>query len=111
LWQRAVLRFRLDDETTDHPVATLTIDTPAGRLFVMAEAVQSGRTMLLSGLHVHGEHTRANRIGAANLLVLIPAFMELMDVDELVVTGGTRTTGAHPGQTPRRIRFARRADD
>lgn len=108
IWRKQDVRFTLEDETTEHPVATVRIDTPAGRLFAMAECMRAGRTVTLAGLHVHGERTSANNVGSANLMVLVQAFMEIIDFDELAVTGGLRTTGANPGQAPRRIRFTRR---
>jgi hypothetical protein len=111
LWRRDQIRFDLAEDATDHPVTTLTVDTPAGRLIVMATCLQSRRSMTLLGLHAHGETVGANAIGAANLAVIARAFMELMDLDELVVAGGTRTTGANPSRIPRRIRFARRDPD
>jgi hypothetical protein len=111
LWRRDQIRFDLAEDATDHPVTTLTVDTPAGRLIVMATCFQSGRSMTLLGLHTHGETFAANAIGAANLAVIVQAFMELMDLDELLVTGGLRTTGANPSRIPRRLRFTRRDPD
>jgi hypothetical protein len=107
VWCGADVSFELADMSTDHPVATIVGQTPAGLLFAMAEVVEAGRAMQLRGLHLHGEHAGPNDIGAANLLVLIAAFMEAMDVDELVVTGAARTTGAHPGRAMRPLRFTR----
>lgn len=109
IWRKQGIEFDLEADSVDHPVATIRIDTPAGRLYGMAECVQVGRSLRLAGLHVHGERTSANQVGAANLMVLVQAFMETMDVDELVVTTGLRTTGANPGQAPRAVRFARRS--
>nr|WP_294531012.1 hypothetical protein [uncultured Rhodopila sp.] len=111
LWRRDQIRFNLEDDATDHPVTTLAVATPAGRLVVMATCFQSGRSMTLLGLHTHGETFGANAIGAANLAVIAQAFMELMDLDELQVTGGIRTTGANPSRIPGRIRFTRRDPD
>jgi hypothetical protein len=108
IWRKQDVGFVLEEDTTDDPVATVHIDTPSGRLFAMAECMRSERTITLAGLHVHGDRTVANTVGPANLIVLAQAFMETMDVDELVVTGGLRTTGANPGKTPRPVRFARR---
>jgi hypothetical protein len=108
IWRKRDISFAVEDDTTDHPIATASIDTPVGRLFAMAEIVPAGRSLRLEGLHVHGERCGANHVGTANLPVLVQAFMEAMDVDELVVAGGVRTTGANSGQTPRLLRFTRR---
>ncbi len=111
LWRRDQIRFDLADDATDHPVTTLAVDTPAGRPIVMATGFQAGRSMTLLGVHTHGETFGANAIGAANLAVIEQAFMELMDIDELLVTGGIRTTGANPSRIPGRVRFTRRDPD
>ena len=109
IWRKQDVGFDLEDDSVGHPVATIRIDTPAGCLYGMAECTQVGRSLRLAGLHVHGDRTSANQVGPANLMVLVQAFMETMDVDELVVTAGLRTTGANPGQAPRTIRFSRRS--
>jgi hypothetical protein len=110
-WRRDQLWFELANDTTDHPIVTVTIDTPAGQLSAMAEPIRNGRSLLLRGLHVQSETVGRNTIGAANLTFMVRAFMEVMDLDELVVAGGLRTTGANPGRTPRERRFTRRAAD
>jgi hypothetical protein len=111
LWRRDQLWFELENETTEHPVATMIIDTPVGRLSVMAVPTRHGRSLTLRGLHVQSETVDRNAIGPANLAFMVRAFMEVMDLDELVVAGGLRTTGANPGRTPRERRFTRRAAD
>jgi hypothetical protein len=109
LWRRDQLWFSLATGFTQDPVATITVDTPAGRLLVMAEPEQTGRSMTLHGLHVQGDAVGPNDIGTGNVTIVVRAFMEVMCLDELLVAGGIRTTGANPGRTPARIRFTRRA--
>jgi hypothetical protein len=111
LWRRDQLWFELEDETTAHPVVTVVIQTPAGRLSVMAETLRQDRSLVLRGLHVQSEGLRRNAIGSANLAFLVRVFMEVMGLDELVVTSGLRTTGANPGRPPRERRFTRRPAD
>jgi hypothetical protein len=108
IWRRDQIRFVLDDDTTSHPIVNLVVETPSGRLVVMDEPFQMGRTMMLGGLHMHGEDVGANQVGVANLQTIVQALLEVMDLDELLVTGGVRTTGASPGSAPRTIRFTRR---
>ena len=108
IWQRHELQLDLDDVGSDHPVVTVVAYTPAGRLYAMAEPIRLGRVLTLVGFHMHGEWTAANTVGTANLMLLAQELMELMDVDELLVAAGLRTTGANPGKTPRRIRLTRK---
>jgi hypothetical protein len=108
LWRRDQIRFDLEDDVTHHPVAGVTIETPAGRLSVIAEVARLAGTLMLLGLHVQSESVDVNAIGPGNLRLIVHAFVELMDLYELVATGGFRTTGAHPGRTPRERRFIRR---
>jgi hypothetical protein len=97
IWRRDEVAITFLDGLVEHPVVTVTIDSPAGELRAMATPLLAGRTLLLTGFHMHGELTSANQVGATNLIVLAQALMEMMDVDELVVTTGLRTTGAKPG--------------
>jgi hypothetical protein len=107
---RPALVLSVPTDFTQDPVATIIVDTPAGRLLVMAEPERAaGRSMTLHGLHVQGETVGPNDIGPANVAIVVRAFMEVMCLDELLVAGGIRTTGANPGRTPPRIRFTRRA--
>jgi hypothetical protein len=50
LWRRDQLWFELRHDLTDRPIAAMTIDTPVGRLLVMAEAVKQERSLALRGL-------------------------------------------------------------
>jgi len=107
LWGHNEVAITLWDDMVDHPVVTAKVDTPAGELRVMAVPSLVGRTLVLTGLHIHGELTSANHVGAANLIVVAQVLMEMMDVDELIVAAGIRTTGANPGPRPGRIRISR----
>ncbi|HJS87971.1 MAG TPA: hypothetical protein VJ779_21165 [Acetobacteraceae bacterium] len=95
----------IDDLTSD-PVVTIGVETPIGRLGFMAEPEMVGAILILRRLHVQG--ASANRISAANLMVLAQTVMERMDLDGLVVEGALRTTGANPGRRPSILRFSRR---
>jgi hypothetical protein len=108
LWNSNDIRFQLADDDTDHPIVTLHIETPAGRLYAMAVVERLGRCIALLGLHVHGDRTAVNQVGSGNLRRVARAFMEVFDVETLLVTGGIRTTGARPGKGSRRLRFTRR---
>jgi hypothetical protein len=73
----------------------VAIDTPAGELRVMAVVEEAARIMTLKGVHMHGERAGAkNGVGPANLKLLAQIVMEGLDLDELIVEGALRTTGA-----------------
>ncbi len=106
-WSVSDIAFALDDDQTDDPIATLVVKAPGATLLVMAEFIvnRPGRTMKLTATHIHG--ATANTIGFANLKTIALAVLEGMDLDEIVIEGGIRTTGAGPGHTPRPFRFTR----
>ena len=108
MWKAADVRIVVDDDLSDDPVVTATITTPAGRLRVMAAVSLEGRTLVLAGLHMHGDHIGPRGFGMVNLRRLADAVMEVLACDEIVVEGATRTSGANPGRVPERLRFKRR---
>jgi hypothetical protein len=106
-WQPDDIAFDIVAEETDHPVATVSFETPAGQIQIMAELEEQGRTLRLIGLHIQG--AAANAIGIANLRMLAGTVMEEMDYDVIEVEGAIRTTGVGPGRRPGRLRFTRRS--
>ncbi|HUI19348.1 MAG TPA: hypothetical protein VL244_16900 [Alphaproteobacteria bacterium] len=108
MWKAADVGIVVDDDLSDDPVVTANITTPAGRLSVMAAVSFEGRTLVLAGLHMHGDDIGLGEFGMANLRRLADAVMEVLECDEIVVEGATRTSGANPGRFPKRLRFKRR---
>ncbi|EAU40970.1 hypothetical protein FP2506_18819 [Fulvimarina pelagi HTCC2506] len=96
----------LDPSLSDDPIFTAEIRTPLGSLDVMARVTIEGRSLALDGTHIGGDP--AKTWGPAALRNLAQAVMEKLDVDEIIVVGAVRTTGANPGRTPR-LRRLRRA--
>jgi hypothetical protein len=105
MWDAACLSFEVDADLTDHPVVTIVVQTPDGALRIMGDLELDGSTMTLLGVHVQG--AQANAVGAGNLKLLARLVIERMELDELVVEGAARTTGASPGRRPRVLRFTR----
>lgn len=106
-WQPGDITFDIIAEETDHPVATVSFETPAGQIRIMAELKEEGRTLRLIGLHIQG--AAGNAVGIANLRILADTVMDKMDYDVIEVEGAVRTTGASPGRRPGRLRFVRRS--
>jgi hypothetical protein len=106
-WPPAAIAFEPIDDGTDDPVMTLRILVPGGAILAMAEVELAGRVLVARRLHIHGEGLTANEAGPANLRVLARRLLEELDLDELVIEGAHRTTGAGPGRRPRRLRLTR----
>ncbi|QTC92775.1 hypothetical protein [Brevundimonas goettingensis] len=105
-WTPGDILITLDDDAVFDPVVTARIDTPDGPVWVMAEVLRSGPTLRLHGLHLHG--TGPNSLGVTKLRWLIQVVMETIDVDEIIVGGATRTTGANRGRRSGQQRFQRK---
>lgn len=75
----------------------------------MAEPIVAGRTVTLRGLNIHGIEVWTNQLGPFGLRRVVREIMELIDVDEVIIEGSARVTGAKPGRKPRPIRFSRKA--
>jgi hypothetical protein len=107
VWTAADIEIVLDDDFTDDPVVTARIHTPAGDLLIMAEVGSDRRELVRRGLPMQGMHIGPNALGWPRLRQLARAVMERMDVDAIVVEGAVRTSGAHRGGTPNKLRFTR----
>jgi hypothetical protein len=103
MWAVGDVAFEMLTDLTDDPVVTLLVSTPAGELAFTAEPALRGRTLILRRTHVQG--ARPGAVGGHNLAVIAQAVMRGMDVDELIVEGALRTTGARPGHRPRPFRY------
>jgi hypothetical protein len=106
MWTIEDIAFEVVNDLTDDPVVTVLVFTPVGEMAFTAEPVMRGRTLIFRRTHVQG--SRPGAVGGHNLAVIAHAVMKGMDVDELIVEGALRTTGARPGRRPRDIRYARR---
>jgi hypothetical protein len=95
-------------EQSDENIVVARVTTTAGTILVMAEVELAGQSLILSGVHVQGDDVKANEIGVPGLRRMIQEAMEELGVDEVVIVGAVRTTGAHPGRTPRPLRFTRK---
>lgn len=109
VWSAADIVIDLDNDLTDGSVATVTVTTPDGTLVVMAVVDILGRLGMFRDIHLHGVTLGANEFGLRRLRWVARAMMEAFDLDEAVIVGAARTSGAGPGHRPRPLRFARKA--
>ena len=93
------------DEDSD--VVFARIETPVGALLVVTKVEFAGSALILRELHVQGEDVEINQLRATGIRRIVRDVMETLDVDELIIEGAIRTSGAGPGRRPRRLRFCR----
>ena len=103
MWASGQITVEIDD--AEHPVAVLVITTPAGTLSLIGSVSIAGRLMRIDRAHVEG--LRIGALGRAGLNAIGRKLLEVADVDEIIIQGGTRTTGRTKGKVPRAIRFPR----
>jgi hypothetical protein len=101
-------QISIEIEDVDHPVAVCVIATPVGTLSLIGSISIVGRAMRIDRAHVEGLSVGA--LGRTGLNAIGRKLLEVADVDEIIIQGGTRTTGRTKGKVPRPIRFPRPAD-
>ncbi len=74
---------------------------PWGEIEVIAEMSREGDTLILRGAHV--EEPGAGSLGISELRQLGRLLGRQQGVRRVFVFGGTRTTGANPGHSPRPV--------
>ena len=104
-WCDSEISFEIIDDLTDDPVVAVWVRCPAGVLAFMGEPEMLGNVMVVRQTHV--QDSLRNVVGPATLRLLARVVMERMQLDELIIEGAVRTTGANPGRHPRPIRFRR----
>ena len=66
MWRPEDLSFEIEDDATSDPVVTVVFITPSGPLWMMAEPMMNGLTLVLKGLHMHGDDdVGPNSVGPA----------------------------------------------
>ena len=99
------ITFVLDETLSDDPIFTVSIVTPLGTLGLMAEIMFENGVVELRGLHIGGDP--ATEWGWSRLRTIARWATEVLDVDEIIVVGAIRTSGANPGRRPGRYRIRR----
>jgi hypothetical protein len=87
-------------------IITIRLETPIGLIELMAIVELDGRVLRAFGAHL--QNAKGARPGVGNLYAIAQFILERLDLDEAIVEGAPRTTGARPGHRPVQFRFKRR---
>lgn len=87
----------------DRDTMIVAIATPAGLVELIGTLKREGRVLRVDGAHVQG--LRPGALGRAGLNAIGRKLLEEADVDQVIIAGGTRSTGASRGKRPRPVRF------
>ena len=104
MWDGDQITIEID--LVDHPVMIVRISVPIGVIEVIGSISRVGHILHVDRAHVQGLAPGA--LGRAGLNAIGRKLLEEADVDEIIIQGGTRTTGRSKGKVPRPIRFPRR---
>jgi hypothetical protein len=96
-------RITVEIEAVDHPVMIVTVTMPVGTIEIIGSVTRRGRVLHLDRVHVQGLASGA--LGRAGLNAIGRKLLEEADVDEIILQGGTRTTGRNKGKRPPPFRF------
>jgi hypothetical protein len=91
-------------DASEGTVVTVRIAIPGGSIELMGEIAESGRSLLVTGVHIVVRGP-AGLLTKKTMEAIARRVMKEMDYDEIVVEGAARTTGARPGHRPRQLRF------
>ena len=89
----------------DRDVLLVDVRTPVGRCRIIGNVRQIGRILYVDIAHIDGLTPGA--LGRAGLNTIGRKLLELANVDEIIIEGGTRTSGRFKGRAPRTIRLLR----
>jgi hypothetical protein len=84
---------------TDGDVVELAATTEKGEVRIITGMTREGDTLILKGLHIDGPG--AGSLGLRELRDLATDLGRQQGARRVTIYGGTRTTGANPGHTPR----------
>ena len=101
MWKRAAITIEIG--LVDGEVMIIEVTTPVGLVQIIGNVTRVARVLYVRGAHIDGLHCGA--LGRAGLNAIARKLLEEADVDQIIVEGGTRTTGKNPGRPPKVFRF------
>jgi hypothetical protein len=97
--------YRLLDDGSEGPVATLVIDLPGATIIVMGELEDRDGGLVVDRVHISTSPVGARVLTRRVMAVIAARILEDTGYDWIIVRGAARTTGARPGHIPREFRF------
>src|ERR1700682_1775108 len=91
-------------EEADHDLIDVVITTPVGRLEIMGLVSVIGRVLRIDGAHIGGDIRRGG-LNRSGFHVVACKILREIDVDQIVIKGGARSTGKYRGKVPAAFRF------
>ncbi len=82
-------------------IATIVAEGPPGTIEAITGLIREANRLVLQGLHVEGPG--AGSVGLAGLRQIARQLGRQEGMQQVVIYGGTRTTGARPGKIPKPI--------
>jgi len=101
MWDRAAIAIEIG--LVDGDVMIIEVTTPVGMVQIIGKVTRASRVLHVGGVHIDG--LRGGALGRAGLNAIARKLLEEADVDQIIVEGGTRTTGKNPGRPPKVFRF------
>jgi len=101
-------KIQIELENAEHPEPVVRIVTPVGTLLLIGTLTFSGKLAYLRGVHVEG--LARGELGRRGLNAIAKKALVELDVDQIIIEGGARTTGRRPGRRPKPFRFPRSAE-
>ncbi|HEX4767602.1 MAG TPA: hypothetical protein VH414_15150 [Lichenihabitans sp.] len=89
-----------DERTVD-----IRIETNRGTIEIISEVRIAERRLAMVNAHIDGPGR--GTVGRDGLNAIARTFMEVLDVDEIIIFGSVRSTGRNSGRRPKPIRIRR----
>jgi predicted TIM-barrel enzyme len=89
----------------DGEVMIIKVTTPVGLVQIIGKVTRVGRLLHVAGAHIDVDGLHGGALGRTGLNAIARKLLEEADVDQIIIEGGTRTTGKNPGRPPRVFRF------
>jgi hypothetical protein len=96
-------KIAIEVSLVDEEVMLVEITTPVGTVEVLGNVTRVGRVLYIRKAHIDGLYPGALRRSGLN--AICQKILEEADVDQIVVEGGSRSTGKNRGRVPKAFRY------